>query len=65
MGSTGNGDGNQLDPEGEGRPPAPARDSHDAWSLAISLFGVLFGDDVSDWILSTGHKLLDYIVSSL
>ncbi|MCB5166543.1 hypothetical protein LG634_17070 [Streptomyces bambusae] len=65
MGSTGNGDGDQLDPEREGRPAAPARDSHDAWSLAINLFGVLFGDDVSDWILSAGHKLLDNVISSL
>ncbi|MFB6823718.1 hypothetical protein ACFCXA_19245 [Streptomyces virginiae] len=65
MSTTGNSDGNGFDPQGEDRDPTPSRDPHDTRSLVISTLGALFGDDISDWILSTGSKLLEYITNSL
>ncbi|THA33019.1 hypothetical protein [Streptomyces sp. A1547] len=65
MSTTGNSGGNGFDPQGEDRDPTPSRGSHDAWSLAISTFGALFGDDVSDWMISTGSNLVEYITNSL
>ncbi|WP_030872498.1 hypothetical protein [Streptomyces sp. NRRL F-2747] len=65
MSTTGNNGGDGSDPQGEDRDPTPSRGSHDTQSLVISTLGALFGDDISDWIISTGSKLVEYIANSL
>ncbi|WP_327286590.1 hypothetical protein [Streptomyces sp. NBC_01205] len=65
MSTTGNSGGNGFDPQREDRDRTPSRDTHDAWSLVISTLGALFGDDISDWMISTGSKLVEHIANSL
>ncbi|MER5712231.1 MULTISPECIES: hypothetical protein [Streptomyces] len=62
MSSTGNYDGEPPTPEGEEDKPTESRDKNrEKRSKALDIMTMLFADDISDWILSTGKQLFEYL----
>ncbi|MFH8474913.1 hypothetical protein [Streptomyces sp. NPDC018000] len=63
MRSSGNGDGRGSEPSGEGCEPEPSRDAPRDRRSTVDFILAMFADDVSDWIIQGGTKLMDFISS--
>ncbi|MET9819853.1 hypothetical protein [Streptomyces sp. NPDC006355] len=62
MSSTGNYDGDPPTPEGEEEKSAESRDKNrEKRSKALDIITMLFADDISDWIISTGKQLFEFL----
>jgi hypothetical protein len=64
MSNTGDDDGKALDPEGGGTPPESRDEDRGKRSKAFDIFMMLFADEISEWIMSAGKKLFEYISNS-
>lgn len=62
MSSTGDYDGDPPIPEGGEEKPAESRDKNrEKRSKALDIIMMLFADDISDWIISTGKQLFEFL----
>ncbi|MGW1930844.1 hypothetical protein [Streptomyces sp. NPDC001919] len=63
MSSTGNGDGRESEPSGEGREPESSRDASRNRRLLVDFTLAVLAAPISDWIIQGGKQLMGIIIS--